>query len=63
MPDRVYPLSPWWRDRFDELDDAADRYQHPLDDPASPDFDPMDVEPRVDCYWDELAEDRQIRGG
>ena len=56
MPgDRVYPLPPWWQDRFDELDDRADRYTHWLDDPTSDGFQPaVDVDqPLVACQWDE----------
>ena len=41
MPgDRIYPLPPWWQDRFDELDDRADRHTHWLDDPTSDGFQP-----------------------
>ena len=54
MPgDRVYPLPPWWQDRFDELDAAADRWTHWLDDPTSPDFQPDVDEPLVACQFDE----------
>jgi hypothetical protein len=62
---------PFWRFRddpygIDDLD-QYDRRDDPRDDPASPAFepvpDPLDVEPRIDCFWDEREEDARIRRG
>jgi hypothetical protein len=61
--------SPWWYERLDGLDlaDALDVYYDalpdPRDDPASPAFDPLDTEPRIDSFWDEREEDARIRRG
>ena len=64
MSERRHPFWSWRDDpyRFDDLDQYYDQLPDPSDDPASPVFDPLDVEPRIDCWWDELAEDRAARG-
>lgn len=62
------PAPWWWADWFERYDrirfDEGDVREDPRDDPESPSFqrDVLEVEPRIDCWWDEQAEDRVARG-
>ena len=66
MSERRHPFWSWRDDPYGlvELDQYYDQLPDPDDDPAGVErvLDPLDTEPRIDCWWDELAEDRVARG-
>ena len=50
--------SPWWWDRFDELDAQGDA----VADETERLIEEAEYEPRIDTYWDEMWENRVHRG-
>jgi hypothetical protein len=45
--------SPWWWDRFDELDARTDDYRDERDETPEE----VELERRIDSQWDELWQD------
>jgi len=48
--------SPWWWDRFDELDARIDALADARDELGDPMFDDDDF-PRIDSQWDDIHSD------